>query len=123
MSVRVETSPEVVDVFVSGFDRVVGFRSRIELPISRVEDARVLPKSQASRDVWLRTGGLGLPYLATVGYFRGVAAKKQWWRVYRAKQVLVISMKDASEFGRIVLEIDDPGAVAKEINDAVEAAA
>ncbi len=121
MNVRVEVGTEVVDVHVEGIDRLWGLRSRIELPVSRITAARVLPTSWAKGDLRLRAGGLGFPGLATVGHFRGRCAKKQWWRVYRAAEVLVICMDPKSSFSRVVLEVPNPEVVAESVNAAVDA--
>ena len=118
MGVRVETSSEVLDVFVDGADRYWGFRSRLEIPMSRVTGARVVDADEAKADVTWRTGGLGFPGVALVGHFRGREARKQWWRVYRADRVVVIDLTPDSQFDRIVLQIDDPEAVADAVNGA-----
>ena len=121
MSVRVEVGADVVDVHVEGIDRLWGLRSRLELPVSRITAARVLPANWARGDLRLRTGGLGIPGFAAVGHFRGSCAKNQWWRVYRADQVLVICLDPQSTFSRVVLELSDPELVAESINAVVAA--
>lgn len=115
MSVTVSCAADVLDIDVRGADRFWGVRSRLEIPLSRVTDARVLPTREAKADLWIRTGGLGMPGVAAVGHFRGRAAKKQWWRVYRAPEVLVIELAPESTFDRVVLQVDDPAATAAEI--------
>ena len=116
MSVRVEASPEVLDIHIGGADRFFGLRGRLEIPTTRVIGAHVVPTNEAKSDLWIRTGGLGWSGLAAVGHFRGRQAKKQWWRVYRGEQVLVIDLTPESQFDRIVLELDDPEQVADQIN-------
>jgi hypothetical protein len=115
VSVTVSCATDVLDVDVRGADRLWGLRSRLEIPLSRVTDARVLPTREAKADLWIRTGGLGVPGVAAVGHFRGRVAKKQWWRVYRAPEVLVIELAPESTFDRVVLQVDDPAAIAAEI--------
>lgn len=100
MGVRVAASPEVLDVFVDGADRLWGFRSRLEIPMGRVRRARVASSADMKRDLRLRTGGLGFPGLAAVGHFRGRESRKQWWRVYRADEVVVVDLSADSLFDR-----------------------
>lgn len=116
MGVEVRVSSEAVDIEISGWDRVLGFRTRIEIPLARVRAARVVPDGEAKSDLWIRTGGTAVPGLAAVGFFRGRHHKRQWWRVYRSDQVLVIDLDPASAFDRVVLEVDGPDAIAARIN-------
>lgn len=120
MTVRVEVSPVALDVFVEGADRFWGLRSRLEVPLGRVEGARVVQAGDARSDLRFRTGGLGVPGVATVGYHRGKEAVRQWWRVYRADRVVVIDLDDQSHFDRIVLEVDDPDVTASMIERALD---
>lgn len=115
MSVEAIASADALDVFVGGADRIWGWRSRLEIPMGRVLDVRVVPTIEAKSDQWLRTLGLGIPKLAAVGHFRGRLAKKQWWRVYRAPRVVMIELAPASQFDRIVLQVRDPDATAADI--------
>lgn len=119
MSISVLVSAGALDVRVGGWDRVWGLRSRIEVPLARVRDARVVDLAEVRGDRWLRTGGLGVPGVASVGHFRGREAKRQWWRVYRAARVLVIELTPESHFDRIVLPLEDPDAVAARIREAL----
>jgi hypothetical protein len=119
MPVRVNCGTDVVDVVVEGGDRFWGLRKRLELPASRIIDARVMPTRDLKRDLMLRTGGTYFPGLATVGYYRGRDAKRQWWRVYRAEEVLVIDLCPASSFNRVVLQVNDPHEVCRQIRDMV----
>lgn len=116
MPVRIEISAEALDVRVAGADRFFGMRSHVEVPMGRVVAARTMPAGEAKSDLLIRTGGLGLPGVAAVGHFRGRTAKKQWWRAYRADELLVIDLAPESLFDRLVLQVDDPGLVAERIN-------
>ncbi len=118
MGVQVVATGEVLDVFVSGMDRIWGLRSRLEIPMSRVDGARVAPAAEAKAELSIRTGGLGVPGLALVGHFRGRTVKKQWWRVYRAEAVLIVELSADSQFDRLVLQVDEPAAVAAAIEAA-----
>ena len=118
MAVSIEVSADALDISVDGLDQVWGFRKRIEVPLSRVVDARVVPAAEAKADGRWRSAGLGLPGVAAVGHFRGRGAPRQWWRVYRAEQVLVVDLDPSSAFDRLVLEVDDAEAVADRINAA-----
>lgn len=118
MAVEIRTSTKTLSLRVTGADRVFGLRSRLEVPMGEVIGARTLPAQEAKSDLWIRTGGLGLPGVATVGHFRGREAKKQWWRVYRAGEVLVIDLTPESRFDRLVLQVDRPDRTAARINSA-----
>ncbi len=118
MAVEIKTSANALILRVTGADLVFGLRSRLEVPMAQVLGARVASAREAKADLWIRTGGLGLPGVATVGHFRGREAKKQWWRVYRASEVLVIDLAPDSRFDRLVLQVDRPERTAARINNA-----
>jgi len=118
MAVEIKTSEAVLSLRVTGADQLFGLRSRLEVPMEEVIGARTLAAKEAKSDLWIRTGGLGLPGVATVGHFRGREAKKQWWRVYRASEVLVIDLAPKSRFDRLVLQVDRPERTAARINNA-----
>jgi hypothetical protein len=118
MSVEVEVDADVIDVQVRGLDRVWGFRSRVEIPISRVAHASVTVARDARVDLRIRTGGLFVPGVAAVGYFRGRTARRQWWCVRRAREVLVIDLTPASSFDRVVVQVANPHELCAAINNA-----
>ncbi len=122
MAVEIKTSAKALVLRVTGADLIFGLRSRLVVPMDEILGARTLPAQEAKSDLWIRTGGLGLPGVATVGHFRGREAKKQWWRVYRAKEVLVIDLAPESRFDRLVLQVDRPERTAARINNARGAA-
>lgn len=115
MGLQVTVSDEAVDAHIRGLDRLLGFRTRLELPMQRITGVAVVPRRQAERDLRIRTGGTVVPGIATVGYYRGRRHKRQWWRVYRARSVLTIDLDARSTFDRVVLQCDDAEGVAFEI--------
>ncbi len=115
MTIEVRCSPTALDVHIGGADRLWGLRSRIEIPMGRVIDPRVVRLDEARADLWLRTGGLGIPGWALVGHFRGRRAEKQWWRVYRAPTVVLVDLAPESQFDRVVLQVDDPAGLVDDI--------
>ncbi len=117
MAVDVRVDRDVVDVCLDGWDRVWAMKQRLELPVSRIRDARVDDRKTALADVRWRTWGTGLPGVVGAGHHRGRKARKQFVVVYRGDRLLVIDLED-STFDRVVLQVVDPDAVAAAINSA-----
>lgn len=117
MGIHVGCDGEVLDVVIDGAEQFFGLRKHIEVPVVRILDVRVDSAKDARSDLVLRTGGTWIPRRVTLGHFRGRRAKKQWWRVYRAAEVLVIDLSEKSAFDRIVLEVPEPMAMADLITD------
>ena len=120
MGIDVSWSDEVLDVHVRGLDRVLGLRRRLEVPLSRVLDVRALPRGIAESDALMPGTGFGLPGVLAIGYFRGRTGRRQWWRVHRARQVLVVDLSFDSELDRLVLAVADPDATAAAVAASVQ---
>ncbi|MEZ5079666.1 MAG: hypothetical protein R2878_03205 [Thermoleophilia bacterium] len=49
------------EIRITGMDRVWGLRANVTVPFSQLDEVRVMPVGEATRGVWLRTGGLAWP--------------------------------------------------------------
>lgn len=119
MGIGVSWSGNVMDVYIDGLDRVFGQRRRLEVPLTRVVEVRVLPRGIAESDISMFGRGLGIPGLIAVGHFRGRTGRRQWWRVRQGVELLVIDLSPDSTFDRVVLEVDDVHTTAAEISRTV----
>lgn len=97
-------------VEIRGLDRVLALKRSLRFPVAGVRGVAV-----TDRDVVPRTG-LRLPGTSRPGVIRagsyGTGAARDFWLVRRAPQVLVIELEAGQPYRRVVLELDDPQAVA-----------
>lgn len=111
--------PADIDVTVTGSELVVSphgldtvwtFRRRLAFPVDEVRGVTVA----LLRDV--PAGGLRLPGIAIPGVIRagsyGVGAARVFWDVRRGPEVLWIELVEGASYCRMVLEVDDPHALA-----------
>ena len=122
MAFTARCSPGALDLRMTGHDRLFGLRSHIEVPMARGWRAPGwCPPAQPRLTSSCVPAGSAPQGLATVGHFRGRQAKRQWWHVYRADEVLVVDLAAESLFDRLVVQLADPRRMASDI-DAARAA-
>ena len=115
MGVAVLTRADHHEIRITGMDRVWGLRTSVTIPFSLLDEVRVMTVGEATRGVWLRTGGLAFPRRARVGHFRGRPRKRQYWRWWGSPRVVVIDLKSGGRFDRVVLDVDDPETTAQQL--------
>ena len=120
MSLELSVSDSKLSVHLSGVSGALAMKSHLELPLSEVQDAKVMPLTEAREE----GKGIKVPGVRIPGVFRSGSYRTddswQFWYVARADDVLVIDLAD-DKYERIVLEVDDPQAEADKINAARQA--
>lgn len=115
MAVRTVLEGEHLLIELTGWDRVLSIKGRLEVPLSvitgieakRREDIKRLPGR------WLRLPGTYVPSMVHHGSY-GRRPNRDFWALFRQERVLVIRM-DGWDYQRIVLGMEDPDSVAAEL--------
>ena len=121
MAAEVEALSDRVAVVLSGWDRVMCWRTGVMFDRSKIGSASTLDRSTLENLIDHRTSGCGThngtkrPNRRRIGTMlgRGIAGK-QFWAVPAGRgtdRLLVLDLRD-HEFARAVLAIDDAAAVA-----------
>jgi len=113
---RVTTTDEVLDVELQGLHRLWALKRRIRVPLAQVRGATVDP-GMVSEPKGVRAPGLHVPGVAVVGTFTR-DGERTFWDVGSGANAVVIELSGAS-YDRLVVEVDDPRAVADGVNRAL----
>jgi hypothetical protein len=107
-------------VELDGMSAFAALLRELRIPLSDVTSARVMHTADARHESSMWRWGTSMPGVIRAGRF-GRGEHKQFWYVHRAARVLVVDVDadgGASDFSRIVLEVDDPDDLAELINAA-----
>lgn len=115
--VSVEVGAEAVTVTIRGRDRWLALSRGVTVPFERMVRVAVLDRAEAQRSVSRRRkAGSWIHGRLLAGRY-GLPGQEQFWFVRRALRVLVIDL-EGHKLARVVLEVDDPGAMAAKIEAA-----
>jgi hypothetical protein len=108
MAVHVHVHDDRVTIDLDGTDAVWALARHLEVPFAHVTAARVAPVSEPSRDRSWKVVGGNWPGVVMTGWFleRDRRGARQFWSVYRDRDVLVIDT-DLERPSRIVLQHPD----------------
>ena len=123
VTAQIDLRPEAIVIRFPGAEPLLTLQRSLTLPWADVVSARVDRQDVLKRDLGLRVGGGYFPgWFATGHYtYRGRKGERQLWCAYRAPEVLVIETRRAKP-RRIVLQEDEPTAVADRINGRIRPA-
>jgi hypothetical protein len=101
---------DLVVVSLSGLDRLFAFKGRLDIPKSYITTIDVMPRKAVPPmpGTWLRAPGSHLPGLIRYGSY-GREPNREFWAVYRQREVLVISVTDWA-YSRVIIATRDPQA-------------
>jgi hypothetical protein len=106
-------------VRIRGKDRLFALSRGTVIPLSSVAGVAVAPRSSVPAK-GLRLPGTGIPGILRAGSY-GTGAKRDFWLVRRAKEVLVIELQPGQPYRRLVLEMPDAHATCLRIRPATGA--
>jgi hypothetical protein len=117
MSAVVTLTGEHLAVSFPGAESILTLKRTLVLPWDEVVSARVDTQRTLKRALGWRVGGGYWPGWFATGHFtyRGRTGERQLWCAYRATEVLVIETARARP-RRVVLQVDDPRALAAAIS-------
>ncbi len=103
---------------MEGLDRLWALHSKLEIPLVHVAGARVDPdEARAASGTGLKVGGARVGNHLIAGTFRQ-EGEYVFWDVHDFDRSVIIDLHD-ERYARLVLEVEEPAAVAAEINRAV----
>jgi hypothetical protein len=101
---------------VLGVDKFWSLRSRLEIPIEHVKAARVDPHPAMGWFAGLKLAGADFPNFFRAGTFYQ-EGNLIFWDVRHPENTIVIDL-DHEHYGRLIIEVADPEAAVKLIQDA-----
>lgn len=113
MAIHVSVGSDIVEVGLSGWDRVFALKSRLDIPRDRITGVSVVDRSEVGWPPVLRAPGTFVPGAVKHGSY-GVGDKRQFWALFRQERVLVITV-DQWKYARVVLGLEDADLVAMTI--------
>ncbi|GAA2848005.1 hypothetical protein GCM10010517_05170 [Streptosporangium fragile] len=111
---HIELTADTLTVHVEGLNRLLALKSRLEVPLAHVRHAEVGGPSSPGG---LRAPGTRIPGVISAGTFH-VDYRKVFWDVRDPAKAVVIDLSGA-DFDQLVVEVDDPQAVAASIRAAL----
>jgi hypothetical protein len=114
---EIEVTEDRLVVHVTGIDKVLAFRSRLEVPLAHV--AGVDLGERDARSWWhgIRAPGTSIPGLITAGTFIQ-HGELVFWDVHRPEQAVAVDLRHES-CAKLVVGVDDPVATVEAIRAAV----
>jgi hypothetical protein len=117
MACRIEVTHDAVTLHISGFDRAWCLRRTLRIPMGDITAARVAERSELQAELGLRVGGGYWPGRLTTGWFlvRGDRRRRQFWCVFRDRELLAIGTRLRSP-SKVVVQTPDRVALAQTIS-------
>jgi len=114
---EVRINDGTLDVTVTGIDKVLAMRSRLDVPLTHVRGASQDPDALRDRYKKVRVLGSNLP-----GAFVGTFYDGSWWflDVHHPEQAVKIDL-DHEHYAALVVEVEDPATTVRDINAAIHA--
>lgn len=114
---EIEVTDDSVTVHVTGVDRVLAFKSRLDIPLAHVVGADLGDDETQAWWHGVRLPGTSIPRVVTAGTFlhRGELV---FWDVHRPEQSVAIHLRH-EEYSKLVVGVDDPNEVVDRIRAAV----
>jgi hypothetical protein len=125
MGFRIDTGPDGIVIWLSGWDRAACWRRSVQIGRNVITAARVETRKSLERRIDHRLTGTGTHFGATnpgrrrVGTMLGRDVDgRQWWAVERGPttEMLLVLDLDGHEFARAVLQLADPTTVAADLS-------
>jgi hypothetical protein len=92
-------------VRISGKDSVYSMSRGMTIPLASIQGVAVAPAATVPR-TGVRLPGTGIPGVLRAGSF-GKGARRDFWLVRRAKELLVVELQPGEPYRRLVLQVPD----------------
>jgi hypothetical protein len=110
----VSVGRDVIRITLHGWERVWAMKGGVTIPLAHVRSVAIAPPGLRPRG--MRTPGTYLPGVITAGTWRWRGVK-ELWSVRHKNKALALELS-GDDYTRVVVEVDDPTAVAAEIEQA-----
>ena len=104
-------------VHVRGADRLWAFKSSLEIPLVHIAGVRADPEAARGWYHGMKMRGTNVPGVITAGTFYQ-DGKRVFWDVHHPEKTIVINLHD-ERYNELVVEVDDPDAAVKLIQNAL----
>lgn len=116
--VQITLNTLVIDV--TGLDKILALKSRLEVPLEHVLGVEVQPQEAHSWWHGLRLPGTHLPGVVTAGTFYW-SGDWVFWDVHDPDKTIAIHLQH-EHYSRLVIQVDEPDGTAEAITAALRAA-
>jgi PH (Pleckstrin Homology) domain-containing protein len=100
---------------VEGLDKVWAFKSQLSIPLEHITAIRVDSEILKGWFHGLRVPGVSIPHFLIAGtYYQD--GKRVFWDVHHPQEAVVISLNH-EKYNELVIEVEDPGAFVKEVQE------
>jgi hypothetical protein len=117
---EIECTPTTLIIHIQGIDKLLTFKSQLNIPLTHVTAAEVAAISEQEWTSWnvLRVAGTALPGIIRAGSF---LQHGEWvfWDVRNLERVVTIHLT-SEQFVKLVVEVEDPVATVAAINKAID---
>jgi hypothetical protein len=116
---RIELTTTALVLTVTGADRFLALKSRLEVPLAHITAVEADPK--IARGWWKgwRAPGTNVPGVVTAGTFYR-EGKRMFWDVHDPEKTIVIHLA-GDEYDALVVEVEEPQATVEAIARATAA--
>lgn len=113
----IEITQRLLVVNVTGIDRLLALKSRLEVPLAHVAGVELRP--EAARAWWhgFRMPGTQIPGVVTAGSFYQ-SGECVFWDVHDPDKTIAIQLRD-EYYTKLVIQVEDPKATATAIKAAM----
>jgi hypothetical protein len=115
--VKIFPQDDTVVFEVEGWDKLWSLRSRLEIPVAHIKGAHIDPNPAMGWFQGLKLGGTDIPNIFRAGTFYQ-DGDFVFWDVHHPDKTIVVELAH-ERYGKLIVEVDDPDAVVKSINNAV----
>ena len=114
---QIEIAHGSLVVNVTGVDKLLALKSRLEVPLEHVAGVELRP--EAARTWWhgFRLPGTHIPGVVTAGSFYH-SGEWVFWDIHDSDKTLAIQLRD-EHYTRLVIQVDDPEATAAALEAAM----
>lgn len=115
--VHLSTENDRIVFEVEGWDKLWSLRSRLEIPVEHIEGAHVDSDPAMGWFQGLKLGGTDIPNVFRAGTFYQHGGLI-FWDVHNAENTIVIELSHEL-YNKLIIEVADPAAAVRLINEAV----
>ena len=115
MAVKCSLQGDHLVVSLTGWDRVLSLKGRLDVPVAAVSEVEAKHRSEIKRlpGRWLRLPGTYVPSMVHHGSY-GRRPHRDFWALFRQERVLVVHCRDW-DYERLVLAVPDCDHIASEL--------
>jgi hypothetical protein len=111
---------DTLKLTVEGMDKLWALRSHLSIPLRDISEVVADPERGAGGFSGVKLGGARIPGILQAGTFLG-AGGMVFWDVHQPGHAIVISLEH-EHYKQLVIDVPDPEAAAKEIQEAARRA-